>query len=166
MLETGLKKVLLSEAKINAIVKRLGNEITAHYKNSSEELIVVGLLRGSFIFMADLVRQIKHPMITDFMTVSSYGDNTTSSGDVKIIMDLDETVLDNSKYQIGLVKKNESYNPESWSLWVNTNEAELVPGAKEFIDSVHKTNVRIIFLSNRMAKNELPLKTTLTPLRP
>ena len=73
-----------------------------------------------------------------------------------IIMDLDETVLDNSKYQIGLVKKNESYNPESWSLWVNTNEAELVPGAKEFIDSVHKTNVRIIFLSNRMAKNELP----------
>ena len=73
-----------------------------------------------------------------------------------IIMDLDETVLDNSKYQIGLVKKNESYNPESWSLWVNINEAELVPGAKEFIDSVHKTNVRIIFLSNRMAKNELP----------
>ena len=73
-----------------------------------------------------------------------------------IIMDLDETVLDNSKYQIGLVKKNESYNPESWSLWVNVNEAELVPGAKEFIDSVHKTNVRIIFLSNRMAKNELP----------
>ena len=73
-----------------------------------------------------------------------------------IIMDLDETVLDNSKYQIGLTKKNESYNPESWSSWVNLKEAELVPGAKEFIDDVRKTNVRIIFLSNRMAKNKLP----------
>ena len=73
-----------------------------------------------------------------------------------IIMDLDETVLDNSKYQITLIEKNESYNPESWSLWVNLQEAELVPGAKEFIDSIRKTNVRIIFLSNRMAINELP----------
>jgi len=73
-----------------------------------------------------------------------------------IIMDLDETVLDNSKYQIGLIEKNESYNPESWSSWVNIKEAELVPGAKEFIDNVRQTNIRIIFLSNRMAKNELP----------
>ena len=73
-----------------------------------------------------------------------------------IIMDLDETVLDNSKYQIGLVKKNESYNPESWSVWVNLMEAELVPGAKQFIDRVRTTNTRIIFLSNRMAKNESP----------
>ena len=73
-----------------------------------------------------------------------------------IIMDLDETVLDNSKYQIGLVEKNESYNPESWSIWVNLQEAELVPGAKEFIDRVRATNTRIIFLSNRMAKNESP----------
>tara|TARA_B110000263_G_scaffold101462_1_gene88762 strand:+ start:107 stop:832 length:726 start_codon:yes stop_codon:yes gene_type:complete len=73
-----------------------------------------------------------------------------------IIMDLDETVLDNSKYQIGLVEKNESYNPESWSVWINLKEAELVPGAKQFIDSVRTTNTRIIFLSNRMAKNESP----------
>ena len=73
-----------------------------------------------------------------------------------IIMDLDETVLDNSKYQIGLIKKNESYNPESWSLWVNLKEADLVPGAKQFIDNVRQTNVKIVFLSNRMAKNELP----------
>ena len=73
-----------------------------------------------------------------------------------IVMDLDETVLDNSKYQVGLTKKNESYNPESWSSWVNLKEADLVPGAKAFIDSVRNTNVRIIFLSNRMAKNELP----------
>ncbi len=73
-----------------------------------------------------------------------------------IIMDLDETVLDNSKYQIGLTEKGESYNPESWSTWVNLEEAELVPGAKKFIDNVRTTNTIIIFLSNRMAKNEKP----------
>ena len=80
----------------------------------------------------------------------------TADSQSAIIMDLDETVLDNSKYQIGLVEKNESYNPESWSLWVNLKEADLVPGAKKFIDNVRNTNVSIIFLSNRMAKNELP----------
>ena len=73
-----------------------------------------------------------------------------------IIMDLDETVLDNSKYQIDLTEKGKSYNPESWSVWVNQKEADLVPGAKKFIDLVRSTNVRIVFLSNRMAKNELP----------
>ena len=81
---------------------------------------------------------------------------TEADAQTAIIMDLDETVLDNSKYQIGLVEKNESYNPESWSTWVNLQEAELVPGAKEFIDRVRATNTRIIFLSNRMAKNESP----------
>ena len=80
----------------------------------------------------------------------------TADSQSAIIMDLDETVLDNSKYQIGLVKKNESYNPESWSLWVNLKQADLLPGAKKFIDKVRNTNVRIIFLSNRMAKNETP----------
>ncbi len=73
-----------------------------------------------------------------------------------IIMDLDETVLDNSNYQVGLTEKNETYNPESWSLWVNLEEAKLVPGAKVFIDSVRTTQTRLVFLSNRMAKNELP----------
>ena len=71
-------------------------------------------------------------------------------------MDLDETVLDNSKYQIDLVKNNESYNPASWSEWVNLKEAELVPGAKQFIDKVRSTKVKIVFLSNRMAKNQQP----------
>jgi|TARA_B100000965_G_C19417969_1_gene680812 5'-nucleotidase (lipoprotein e(P4) family) len=73
-----------------------------------------------------------------------------------IIMDLDETVLDNSDYQVGLTEKNESYNPESWSVWVNLEKAKLVPGAKTFIDSVRTTQTRIIFLSNRMASNESP----------
>lgn len=92
MPEKGLTKVLISEDEIKTIVARLGEEITECYKDSDKELIIVGLLRGSFVFMADLVREIKLPMITDFMTVSSYGSGTVSSGDVKVVMDLDESI--------------------------------------------------------------------------
>ena len=94
MSEQGLEKVLLPQEEIREIVKRLGREITEAYKDSDKQLVVIGLLRGSFIFMADLVREIKRPMITDFMTISSYGDETVSSGDVKVVMDLDETITD------------------------------------------------------------------------
>lgn len=94
MPEKGLSGVLLSQEEIAEIVARLGREITECYRDSDKELIVIGLLRGSFIFMADLVREIKCPMVTDFMTISSYGDNTISSGDVKVVMDLDESISD------------------------------------------------------------------------
>lgn len=94
MAEQGLGKVLISKEEIAEIVARLGREITEHYQDSGKELVVVGLLRGSFVFMADLVREIKCPMITDFMTISSYGNETISSGDVKVVMDLDESIAD------------------------------------------------------------------------
>ena len=94
MREHGLSKVLISEEEIAEIVGRLGREITDCYRDSDKELIVIGLLRGSFIFMADLVREIRHPMVTDFLTISSYGDHTESSGDVKVVMDLDESITD------------------------------------------------------------------------
>ncbi len=94
MPEQGLSGVLLSQEEIAEIVTRLGREITECYRDSDKELIVIGLLRGSFIFMADLVREIKCPMVTDFMTISSYGDSTISSGDVKVVMDLDESISD------------------------------------------------------------------------
>ena len=81
-------------------------------------------------------------------------DECRKSENPVIVMDLDETVLDNSNYQVGLSEKNESYNPESWSVWVNQEEANLVPGAKEFILNYKKIkNSKIIFLSNRMDKN-------------
>lgn len=92
MREEGLGRILLSEEQLKEIVERLGRQITEAYKDSKNELVVIGLLRGSFLFMADLVRQINLPMTTDFLTVSSYGDGTVSSGDVKVVMDLDETI--------------------------------------------------------------------------
>jgi hypoxanthine phosphoribosyltransferase len=89
-----ITKTLVSEEDIKTIVQRLGADITAHYQGLEKELMVVGLLRGSFIFMADLVRQIKVPLVVDFMTLSSYGDGTVSTGDIKVVMDLDSSIED------------------------------------------------------------------------
>ena len=92
-MERGIEKVLVTEKEIRSIVAGLGEEITSYYESQERvNLIVVGLLRGSFIFMADLVRHIRLPLIVDFMTVSSYGDGTVSTGDVKIVMDLDQSI--------------------------------------------------------------------------
>lgn len=91
MPDTGVTKILVREEEIREIVERLGEDITQHYRETGGELIVVGLLRGSFVFMADLIRRIHYPLVVDFMAVSSYGDGTVSTGDVKIVMDLDES---------------------------------------------------------------------------
>ena len=82
-------KVLISAEEIQAKVNELGDQINAHYAQSDRELVLVGLLRGSVIFMADLCRAISKPHELDFMTVSSYGSGTVSSRDVKILKDLD-----------------------------------------------------------------------------
>ena len=92
-MERGIEKVLVTEKEVQSTVSRLGEEITSYYgKQEQLDLVVIGLLRGSFVFMADLVRHIKLPLIVDFMTVSSYGDGTVSTGDVKVVMDLDQSI--------------------------------------------------------------------------
>ncbi|RKG36626.1 hypoxanthine phosphoribosyltransferase [Acinetobacter rongchengensis] len=82
-------KVMISAEEIHTKVQELGKKIDAHYANSDKELVLIGLLRGSVIFMADLCRAITKTHELDFMTVSSYGGGTTSSRDVKILKDLD-----------------------------------------------------------------------------
>lgn len=84
--------VMLTEDDIRKKVKELGKKISQDYKNSQNELILVGLLRGSFIFMADLSRAIEVGHEVDFITASSYGKSTESNRDVKILKDLDEDI--------------------------------------------------------------------------
>ena len=86
--------VMISAEEIHAKVKELGAKIDAHYAHSDKELVLIGLLRGSVIFMADLCRTISKPHELDFMTVSSYGGGTTSTRDVKILKDLDGEIYD------------------------------------------------------------------------
>lgn len=80
-------RVLLSEDEIREKVRELGGKITADYKNSNPMLVTV--LKGAVVFLADLMRQIDVPAEIDFMVVSSYGSGVKSSGVVKIVKDLD-----------------------------------------------------------------------------
>ena len=82
-------RIMISSEEIQAKVKQLGEKINAHYAQSDKELVLIGLLRGSVIFMADLCRAIEKPHELDFMTISSYGGGTVSTRDVKILKDLD-----------------------------------------------------------------------------
>lgn len=82
--------VLISERDVKSRIAKLGAEITAFYQEKQvDKLIVVGLLRGSFMFMADLVRELKLPVEIEFMTTSSYGSGMTTNHDVKISKDLE-----------------------------------------------------------------------------
>lgn len=81
---------LISAQEVHSRIQELAKEITQYYHHQqSKELYVIGLLRGSFMFIADLVRHIDLPLEVDFMTASSYGSGMTTSHDVKIIKDLD-----------------------------------------------------------------------------
>lgn len=93
MVDQGIDKEFISAEEIALTVARLGREINDYYSKKPDlNLLVIGLLRGSFVFMADLIRQIELPLTVDFMTVSSYGNGTNSTGNVKVVMDLDEPV--------------------------------------------------------------------------
>lgn len=85
-----IQKVLITEEELSNIVKRLGEKISEDYKD--KDLLLVSVLKGSVIFMADLMRAITIPCNIDFMAVSSYGSGTKSSGVVKIIKDLDKSI--------------------------------------------------------------------------
>ena len=86
-------QILISETEITARVNQLAKQITETYSDT-DQLVVVGLLRGSFIFIADLVRRLNLPVEVDFMTVSSYGDKTESSRQVTILKDLETNIRD------------------------------------------------------------------------
>jgi len=80
-----VKSIVYDEATIAARVEALGAEITEAYPEG--ELLVLGLLKGSFIFLSDLVRKIQRPIQVDFLVASSYGDGKVSSGTVRLLYD-------------------------------------------------------------------------------
>ena len=84
-------EILISESEIKARISHLAKEISETFK-TSDQLVVIGLLRGSFIFIADLVRRLNLPVEVDFITVSSYGNEMESSRQVRIIKDLETSI--------------------------------------------------------------------------
>ena len=87
MLNEVLEKTLISEAEIKARVSELAKQIEKDYEGKAPT--IVGVLKGSIMFYTDLVRQIDLPLTVDFMSISSYGAGVNSTGEVKIIKDID-----------------------------------------------------------------------------
>lgn len=85
-----IEDILIPEAKLQARVAALAGAITADYRG--KDLLLVGILKGAILFMADLTRQIEIPLEMDFMAISSYGNSTESSGVVRILKDLDGSI--------------------------------------------------------------------------
>jgi len=88
-----VKEVLLSEEEIDAITTRIAKQVDEDYKDRSKKLLLLGILKGSVVFMSDLMKKIERPVEIDFMKVSSYGKSTKTSGKINIILDLHRSDL-------------------------------------------------------------------------
>ena len=85
--------ILISEQEVRSRIAELGKEITAFYQQKKvNRLVVIGLLRGSFMFMADLVRELHLPVEIEFMTTSSYGSSMTTNHDARITKDIESDI--------------------------------------------------------------------------
>ena len=115
-------RILIDKKKLRSRIKELGKEITNDYKDKNP--VLVSILRGSFIFLADICREIKIPVTFDFMAVSSYGNSRVSSGIVRITKDLEfsienkevliiEDIVDSGRTLNYLVKNLQARNPKS-----------------------------------------------------
>lgn len=98
-LDNDIEQILVDARQLEEINRRLGEQITKDF--ADKNLLVVGILKGSLYFMADLTRYIDLPLKLDFLAVSSYGSSTRSSGSVKIIKDID---IDLAGYDVLLVE--------------------------------------------------------------
>lgn len=122
MLEKDIQEVLFSEEQLDRRVREIAAQIEKDYEG--QEIMLISVLRGSFMFMADLSRRIDLPCTLDFMSVSSYGKGTSSSGQVQITKDLSsdisgkhiivvEDILDSGNTLSYLLKLLEQRNPAS-----------------------------------------------------
>jgi hypoxanthine phosphoribosyltransferase len=80
-----VRRIVYTKEQIASRVREMGAEISAAYPEG--ELLMLGLLKGSFIFLSDLVREVERPLQVDFLVASSYGDSTESSGNVRLLYD-------------------------------------------------------------------------------
>ena len=141
-----IERVLLSEQQIQEIVNRVGQQITENYRG--KKLVLVSVLKGSVVWMADLMRAIDLPVEIDFMVVSSYGKGTTS-GRVKIIKDLDldlsgldllivEDILDTGNTLYSLMQLLSTRNPKSIKIctFLDKPERRVAPITADYVGAI------------------------------
>jgi hypoxanthine phosphoribosyltransferase len=93
MINKDVQSILVSEEEIASIVKRISEQITNDYKDRDSKLLLLCILKGSVVFMGDLMKNINLPVEIDFMKVSSYGSGSKTSGSVNIVLDIHRTDL-------------------------------------------------------------------------
>lgn len=135
---TRLPEVLISEADIQARVLELAQQISADYGDDTD-LVMVGVLKGSFIFLADLARRLDIPRTIEFIAVSSYGSGSVSTGAVRLVMDVRgniegrhvlivEDIVDTGhtlKYLIGMMKSHRPASVKTAALVRKAESAEV-----------------------------------------
>lgn len=131
-------EVLISEEEIQARVLELAAEISADYEDA-DDLVMVGVLKGSFIFLADLSRRLSIPRTIEFIAVSSYGNGSVSSGAVRLVMDVRgniegkhvlivEDIVDTGhtlKYLVGMMKSHRPASVKTAALVRKAESAEV-----------------------------------------
>lgn len=90
MMREDIKEIIYDEDQLREKIREIGKKISEEYKGT--DLLLIGVLKGSVVFMADLIKEIDIPCSIDFMAVSSYGSSTSSSGVVRILKDLDSEI--------------------------------------------------------------------------
>ena len=91
-MEQDIERILITKEELEEKVAEIGRKISEDYADTKEDIVFIGVLKGCFVFMADLMRHVTVPCCMDFMAVSSYGSGTTSSGAVEITKDLREDI--------------------------------------------------------------------------
>ena len=134
VMEQDIKKVLISEEEIQAKVAEIGARISEDY--AGKNLLMVGILKGSVVFMADLMRAVGVHAQIDFMSVSSYSSGTKSSGVVKIIKDLDNNV---EGYDLLLVEDI-------------LDSGLTLSYLREMLQNRHPNSIKIVTLLNKPAR--------------
>jgi len=133
-----IPEVLISEADIQSRVSQLAKQISADYADA-DDLVMVGVLKGSFIFLADLSRRLSIPRTIEFIAVSSYGDSNVSTGAVRLVMDVRgriegkhvlivEDIVDTGhtlKYLIGMMKSHRVASVKTAALVRKADKAEV-----------------------------------------
>ncbi len=123
-------RVLLSEEEVDKKIEEIGTRISKDYQGKAVHMICI--LKGGIFFTCELAKRISVPVSMDFMSVSSYGADTKSSGVVKIIKDLDEPldgkdvlivedIIDSGRTLSYLIEIFKKRNPKSVRLWINQN---------------------------------------------
>jgi len=94
-LEENIEEILIDQQMLAQRVTEMARQISADYQAiDTEELVIIGILRGAVIFMSDLIRQLDLPVTIDFMAISSYTKGTRTSGTIRILKDISESITD------------------------------------------------------------------------